>query len=59
MRMKKTQKIMQAVKIHQEISEKQIQNTKNKISKSVSEKITILKGRIAASRKRARDLWSK
>lgn len=59
MRMKKTQKIMQAVKIHQEISEKQIQNNKNKISKSVSEKITILKGRIAASRKRARDLWSK
>jgi hypothetical protein len=59
MRVKKTQKIMQAIKIHQEISERQVQNNKDKSNKYISEKVIILKGRIAASRKRARDLWSK
>ena len=63
MRMKRIQRIMEAVRIHQEVSQKQSSNNKVAVNNweqhAIENKVKILTGRIAASRKRARDLWNK
>lgn len=64
MRMKRIQMIMEAVRIHQETIKKPQVKNQGYISNSweqnaIEKKVKFLTKRIAASRKRARDLWSK
>ena len=65
MRMKRIQMIMNAIRIHRELTHKKKdkktalgESFSNKWAKKVAVKKTqMLRGRIAASRKRTRDLW--
>ena len=67
LKMRRLQWIMSAIRTHAKLTQDkkdQEKNVKEKISSpfpkhTVKRRIKILKGRIASSRKRARDLWTK
>lgn len=64
MRMKRIQRIMDAIRIHRQLTKKQKEinsvgsKTPNKwAEKSIMNRTQMLRGRISSGRKRTRDLW--
>lgn len=65
MRMQRIQRIMDAIRIHKQLTKKQKEinsvgsKTANKWSeRSIMNRTQMLRGRISAGRKRTRDLWN-